>query len=206
MLSSTVSSGPGARRSAHDRRECIIAAARTLFASHGFHATGMAEIARVSQVRVGQIYRDFAGKEALIAAIVERDVSEWLDDPEISGAMEDGNIDRMNSWVRRFICRKLDDETRNVLADIMAEATRNPSIAAIVTATHQRLRERLISAATLWSHEPDQDAARRDLADLILTAAGAIHHRQILGLDPDARMTMKMVELVEHEVRQLERT
>jgi len=166
----------------------------------------MAEIARVSQVLVGQIYRDFAGKEALIAAIVERDVNELLDDPEISGAMENGNAEQLNSWLRRFIGRKLDDEARSVLADIMAEATRNPRIAAIVTATHQRLRERLISAAMLWAPEPDKEAARRDLAELILTAAGAILHRQLFSLGSNAHMTMKLIDWVENEVRQLEQS
>lgn len=197
---------PGvSRRSAHARRERIISAARSLFAKRGFHGTGMAQIARSSEVLVGQIYRDFAGKEDLIAAIVERDVAELLDDPELAGAIAAGEAERLDSWIRRFIGRSLDKETRSVLADILSEATRDAKIAAIVTKAHNHMRDRLVLAAAVWSPAPGKEVARQELADLIMTAAGAIQHRQIFGVECDDATVTKMIDLVEAEVAKLRR-
>jgi AcrR family transcriptional regulator len=193
----------GARRTAEARRECIITAARSLFAQQGFHGTGMAQIARVSEVLVGQIYRDFAGKEDLIAAIVERDVSGLLDDPELAGAICCGQASQLNSWVKRFIRRSLDDEARRVLADILSEATRNPRIAAILTEAYDRLRALLTSAAMVWTPDPEKEVARQELSDLILTASGAVLHRQIYGLGLNDRSVTKLIELVDAEIEKL---
>jgi AcrR family transcriptional regulator len=174
-----------------------------LFARQGFHGTGMAEIARVSEVLVGQIYRDFAGKEDLIAAIVERDVTELLDDPEMTSAIEAGQVEQLNSWIHRFVSRSIDNEARNVLADILAEATRNPRIAAIVKDAHERLSTRLVAAAKLWIPEPERTPERQELADLILAAAGAIQHRHIFGLEVSASTTAKMLAFVDAEIDRL---
>ena len=45
------------RSRAQQRRDKVVDVARRLFASQGFHATGMAQIAKESGVAVGQIYR-----------------------------------------------------------------------------------------------------------------------------------------------------
>ncbi len=65
---------------ADDRRRHLIDVARKLFTEHGFHATGVAQIAAASGIRVGQIYRDFSGKEDIVAAIVAEDVAAFLDE------------------------------------------------------------------------------------------------------------------------------
>lgn len=54
------------------RRDQIVEAAKTSFRRHGFHAASMAEIAQGSQLSVGQIYRYFANKDAIIEEIVNR--------------------------------------------------------------------------------------------------------------------------------------
>lgn len=54
------------------RRDQIIAACRICFRKHGFHGAGMAEIAKLSKLSVGQIYRYFVNKDAIIEEIVRR--------------------------------------------------------------------------------------------------------------------------------------
>lgn len=184
---------------ARARRERIIAAARSLFAQHGFDRTGMAQIARESQVLVGQIYRDFASKEDLIAAIVERDISGLLDDPELA-AVEAGQTEQLDQWVRRFVARGLDDDMRKILSDILSEGTRNPRIASILTQIHEQLHRRITHAALIWLPQPERSAERALLADLILTLTGAIHHRQILGLGVDRAISTRVVAIVEAEI------
>ncbi len=55
------------------RRQRVMQAARKLFIENGFHATGMAQVAKMSGVAIGQIYRDFASKEEIVVALVEAD-------------------------------------------------------------------------------------------------------------------------------------
>ncbi|WP_146674250.1 TetR/AcrR family transcriptional regulator, partial [Escherichia coli] len=54
------------------RQDEIINAARRCFRRCGFHAASMAQIASEAQLSVGQIYRYFANKDAIIEEMVRR--------------------------------------------------------------------------------------------------------------------------------------
>ena len=58
-------------------RTAVLAAARDLFDSHGFHQTSMAELAASAHVSVGQMYRLFKGKEDIIEALVIDNADQW---------------------------------------------------------------------------------------------------------------------------------
>ncbi|HOW68071.1 MAG TPA: TetR/AcrR family transcriptional regulator [Verrucomicrobiota bacterium] len=49
----------------------VIDAARKCFVRHGFHATGMAEIAKACRMSVGNIYHYFPHKNAIVQAITD---------------------------------------------------------------------------------------------------------------------------------------
>jgi AcrR family transcriptional regulator len=49
----------------------LVAAARPLFAEHGYAAISTDQIARAAQVTRGALYHQFSGKEELFAAVVE---------------------------------------------------------------------------------------------------------------------------------------
>src|SRR4051794_41730554 len=55
-----------------DRRGQILQAAVVCFAKRGFHQTSMHDISAEAGVSVGLIYRYFANKEAVIAAMADR--------------------------------------------------------------------------------------------------------------------------------------
>lgn len=65
------------RREANRRatREAVLAAARALFASKGYEATSMREIAEASGVPERTLYRHFDGKESLLDDEMQR----WID-------------------------------------------------------------------------------------------------------------------------------
>jgi AcrR family transcriptional regulator len=53
-----------------ERHEIILGAARTVFARHGFHDAGPAEIARVAGCSEPMLYKHFPSKQALFAAVL----------------------------------------------------------------------------------------------------------------------------------------
>jgi AcrR family transcriptional regulator len=55
-----------------ETRERLLDAAATLFAEHGFSGTSVAAIAKRAGVTTGAIYSNFAGKDDLFTAVVER--------------------------------------------------------------------------------------------------------------------------------------
>ncbi len=67
------------RMTSTERREQLIAVARTLFASRGFEGTSVEEIAARAQVSKPVVYEHFGGKEGLYAVVVDREVRTLLD-------------------------------------------------------------------------------------------------------------------------------
>jgi AcrR family transcriptional regulator len=125
------------------RRDQIIAAARQCVVRRGFHAAPMAEIAAMAQMSVGQIYRYFSNKEAIVHAIVERIVAvrlaEMIEVPETADLAE--------ALARMLLDPREDDrENRILMLEITAEATRNPAVAEIVKRADQRIKERAVAA------------------------------------------------------------
>src|SRR5437588_12057183 len=58
-------------RLTHDERhEMILAAAGAVFAKHGFHGASTAEIARLADCSEPMLYKHFASKQALFAAVL----------------------------------------------------------------------------------------------------------------------------------------
>lgn len=53
-------------------REALVAAARPLFAEHGYAAVSTDQIAKAAGVTRGALYHQFAGKEELFAAVFEQ--------------------------------------------------------------------------------------------------------------------------------------
>ncbi|MCW8828965.1 MAG: TetR/AcrR family transcriptional regulator [Gammaproteobacteria bacterium] len=58
------------------QRERILCAAQKCFIEHGFHAASMASIAEAAQMSAGLIYRYFENKNAIILAIIARQLEE----------------------------------------------------------------------------------------------------------------------------------
>lgn len=125
------------------RRDQIVAAARQCVVRRGFHATSMAQIARQVGMSVGQIYRYFPSKEAIIHAIVEGIVSrrlEWL-----AAGGKPADIP-MALAARKSDNHPFDADDRALLLEVTAEATRNPEVAETVRKADQRLHAEAVAA------------------------------------------------------------
>ena len=66
------------RLSAADRRVQLMEVGRTVFASHGYEATAIDEVARKAGVTKPIIYEHFGSKEGLYAAIVDREMDDLV--------------------------------------------------------------------------------------------------------------------------------
>ena len=148
------------------RRQHLLDTARKLFVEQGFHRTGMAQIALASGIKVGQIYRDFANKEAIIAAICEANLNAWLDEDVLDKAVAAHNIVAIRAWIERICSEEPSVEDRRLMAELLAEVGRNPIIAEINRKADERVRSRLDAA--LESLSPDATIERRSIiVDLI---------------------------------------
>jgi AcrR family transcriptional regulator len=140
------------------RRDEIITAARHCFVRHGFHAASMHSIAGRAAMSVGQIYRYFSSKEAIIQTIVQGIAAKRL------ARMPPGSCwaDMARKLASRFLPTTPEDEEDDVLLlEIVAEATRNPEVAAIVREYDGQLRS---AAASLLRREYPSLSEREVLA------------------------------------------
>ncbi|CAN5332058.1 TetR/AcrR family transcriptional regulator [soil metagenome] len=124
------------------REDEIILAAETCFQTDGFHGAAMSQIAKTAGISVGQIYRHFPSKDDLIAKIVERDLERTLALVEAAFATGDDKIDTLVAQVGPAIVRAADLARGRMMLEIVAEASRNPSVSAALQAVDLAGRQR----------------------------------------------------------------
>jgi len=133
-----------ARRSerAQAQSERILRAAQKCFIEHGFHAAGMALVAKTAGMNPSLIYRYFPGKSAIILAIVERQL---VHARASIRALHDAS-DFKESMIEAFcLWRDADPDMMNaaLFLEMSAEASRDPVIAAGLRASDQAIRDEL---------------------------------------------------------------
>lgn len=165
------------------RREQLVSVARRLFAQQGFHGTGVAQLAAESGIKVGQIYRDFVDKEAIVAAIVESDLAVFLNDQDMTRAIETRDIPALREWLREFLRCGSDGDPDPLFAEIMAEAARNARIRTIAHTINRSVSGALMRVLTALAPGAAHAEERSRLCDMILTMSAGVLYRRI-G-DPD---------------------
>ncbi|MDB6011600.1 MAG: TetR family transcriptional regulator [Gammaproteobacteria bacterium] len=102
----------------------------------------MGEIAAAARMSVGQIYRYFPNKEAIIHAIVERIVAQRV----LKMVATVGATD-MATTLAEPLAAGLSDVQRDdqiLMLEVIAEATRNPAVAKIVQQASRRLHDQAV--------------------------------------------------------------
>ena len=127
----------GARAEA--RRRQILEAADACFRARGFHAATMAEIATSAGLSVGQIYRFFENKEALIEAICDLQMDD-LRAVVAEVEARDGAVGAIRLLLAKGFEKLRRPGAAALLLEITAEAARNPKVAAAVQAHDRRIR------------------------------------------------------------------
>jgi AcrR family transcriptional regulator len=177
------------RRSGAETREHVLQVAHELFYRDGIHATGIDKVAAGAGVAPTTLYRQFASKDDLVAAYVERadrDTRAIIEAAigaapgpraAILAVFDTQMIQLRQDWYRGCVCQMA-----------LAEYPRHrPAVAAKVW-MRDRFRELLRAA-----HATDPDA----LADrLVLVHEGALAATPSLGVDGPAAQVGPLVELL----------
>ena len=137
------------RPSVEARRQQILDAACDCVRRSGFHGASMANIAEAAGLSVGQIYRYFENKEAIIAAIADQDLAEMHEKFAQLEASGDPLAEAVITHCSEGIDRNYDPARAALLLEVLAEAARNPRVAAIVRDADAR--ERLLGRRVLES-------------------------------------------------------
>jgi len=170
------------------RREHLLEVARALFITHGFHQTGMAQISAASGIKMGQIYRDFASKEDIIASICERDVADWLEEEVLAAAVAAGDLPAVRDWLDRFLRSDEPVEQCRLMSEIVAESGRSIRIAELNRTVDTRVRDSLAAALTAIAPKSGDSGEREALVDFILALGLGIMMRRTfdptLKVDP----------------------
>ena len=116
---------------AQGRREQILRAAERCFRDFGFHAASISKISKAAGMSSGHIYHYFENKEAIIAAIVMRDLENRLALTEALRA-KSGQPEALKQHIADALVRQLDTGLAALKVEILAEAGRNPEVAKIV--------------------------------------------------------------------------
>src|SRR3546814_18288534 len=128
------------------QRERILCAAQKCFVEHGFHAASMASIAETAEMSAGLIYRYFENKNAIILAIVERQLQLLSEDIRLNR-----QVDLATEMARNY-GNSGTGEGRGMsaalLLEMSAEATRDPPIAAALDHFDATLREAIVDCLT----------------------------------------------------------
>ena len=183
-----------------ERRTQILEAAMVCFAKHGFHQASMHDISAEAGISVGLIYRYFANKEAVIAAMAEGHKKEIHDVLE-RARQAPSLLESLEILFTAHCCENSPQVQSAFVVDLYAEASRNPSIADLVRDVLQTAMDG-VTDLIARSPEAKEGAGHRlkphEMAELIFAVARGMLMRDVLQ---PQEMTA-----AERRVRQLEVT
>ncbi len=152
---------------AAETRNALIDAARRLFATRGYVATSIGDLAQEAGVAVQTIYTSVGGKAALLAALVDR-MDEEAHVPELSRRMSEATDPRELIALQVLLTRQLNERCGDIMSVLRSAAPSEPGMEKALQEGLQRHRSGCRQTAALLR----QIGALR--ADLTAETAGDI--------------------------------
>lgn len=131
---------PKATAHAQSQRERILDAAQRCFIEQGFHAGTMAHIARTAGMSAGLIYRYFENKDAVVLAIIDRELQRRRGRIAKLHASDDLAAALIEAF-QDLQSREPGMVNAALFLEMTAEATRVPRIAAALEAADRLTRQ-----------------------------------------------------------------
>jgi AcrR family transcriptional regulator len=182
---------PGGRmtreQSRANTRERLLAAARSVFASRGFHGASVEEIASKAGFSTGALYSNFDGKEDLFLVLMEREIDEHA--REISEAVREraSVAERARGGARQWMTMiEREPELLLLFMEFWAYGVRDAHIRPKVAAQFAHMREVLteLVADGVREFDLELDIPADQLAIAIDALADGIARQKLA--DPDA--------------------
>jgi AcrR family transcriptional regulator len=168
-------------------RERLLAAARRVFASSGFHGASVEEIASAAGFSTGALYSNFDGKEDLFLELMEREIAEHA--REISAAVRDraSVAERAAGGARRWMTMiEREPELLLLFMEFWAYGVRDPEVRPKVAARFAQVRALLTDLIVEGTREfgLELELPAEHLAVAIDALADGIARQKLA--DPDA--------------------
>ncbi|WBO23265.1 TetR/AcrR family transcriptional regulator [Sphingomonas abietis] len=179
------------KRTADGGRAQIIEAARCLFAGNGFHQTNMAELAARASVSVGQIYRLYAHKTDIIAAIIQIDADQRLAELQVISDAALSKAMPIRDAFEELARTVLNQGGEALTFQILAEGHRDANVAAVIARLCERYRELLRGMALLANDSLEGDRLAC-AGEILLSCLFGLGNRELsrpdLSVDDTARL------------------
>jgi AcrR family transcriptional regulator len=131
---------PKAEAHAESQRERILDAAQKCFIEHGFHGASMARIAEEAAISVGLAYRYFDSKNAIMLAIIARELEgkrERIQELCARNDFLDAVLEKFAAWQ----AGSPDIMNKAIFLEMSAEASRSPEIAQAIRDSDTLVRQ-----------------------------------------------------------------
>jgi AcrR family transcriptional regulator len=176
----------------------ILDSIRQTFADKGFDGASMQDLARAAGMSVGNFYRYFPSKAAMVQAIVRRELAEL----ERNFAMVLGAPDPF-ATLRAGLHQRIEEDSRGcaegtLWCEISAAAARKPEIEEIVLDMEREITRYFMQAFQRITGLSAEEAERRFEAHAILavTLVKAVAMRGGHGFKPDSNELLALVKRI----------
>ncbi len=178
---------------------------RDTFAEKGFDGASMQALARAAGMSVGNFYRYFPSKAAMVAAIVTRDLEDVEAHFAAISAAQDPMAALREVLHQRIIYECHGCDAAPLWAEISAAALRKPEIGAIVGQMEREIARYLTAAFGLAVGVPPDEAATRFAAHgqmaVMLVKATAMQGRSQNGSSEQlTALALRMVDTLLDEI------
>lgn len=130
------------------RRAQIIDAARICVRDDGFHAASISRISATAAMSAGHIYKYFENKEAIMTALIEHDMDEFMLLIAQVHPSSDQNIESLIESFATKLPAILQGDRTALWLEIQAEAGRNPRVKEMARRAANRFRETIRAVIT----------------------------------------------------------
>jgi AcrR family transcriptional regulator len=162
-------------------RERLLGAARTVFASRGFHRASVDEIAAEAGYSTGAVYASFGGKEDLFVILVEREIGARARKMAAAADQWDSRTEQAMDEAREWsVMVEPEPEMLLLLIEFWAYGARDAEMRARVAAWLAHLREPLARLIAGRVHEVELGLPAEHLAVAIDALADGIGRQRLI--------------------------
>ncbi|MDQ2067644.1 TetR/AcrR family transcriptional regulator [Xinfangfangia sp. CPCC 101601] len=192
---------PSACPAPADRSAEILVSLRAAFAEKGFDGASMQDLARAAGMSVGNFYRYFPSKDAIIAGMAAYDLAELQTDFTVIRQSADP-LAMIRDNIRRRITDRCGQNGR-LWAEITAAAQRKPEIAKISCGVEEVIGDNMVQLfAALTQSPPEAFRAAHGTTIrfiIMLVKSAAMRHVS----HPDAEVEEMILQTIDDQIRSI---